>query len=255
MTAGALSRASAARFLLQLVLVLAASALLGGATSFAQTFLPDALRPFANSASGWTLLTALVVAACRARTVPSAVLGAGSFAALVLGYQAVSGLRGFPTDETLFLVIGLIVGPFVGGAASWLRRDRWRAAIGCGALSGIALGEGAYGLIVVSGTTGWSYWIAISLAGLALLVHTAVRRLRTTRVRVVAVGLTVLVGAAFFSAYIAVGEIGADRVPEPASARDAASSEHVATDGRAAPQSLRTASWETRATIARGTNR
>ena len=104
-----------------------ASALLGGATSFAQTFLPDALRPFANSASGWTLLTALVVGLCRARTLASAVLGAASFALLVLGYQYVSGLRGFPTDETLFLIVGLVVGPFVGVAASWLTRGGWRA--------------------------------------------------------------------------------------------------------------------------------
>jgi len=42
--------------------VLVASFLLGGLTSYAQGFLPDAAAPFANSASGWTLLTALLVA-------------------------------------------------------------------------------------------------------------------------------------------------------------------------------------------------
>lgn len=111
------------RVLRQLLIVAGVSVLLGAATSFAQTVLPDALRPFSNSASGWTVLTAGVVAACRARAKSSALLGAASFAALVLGYQLMSTLRGSPTSETVFLVIGLIVGPFVGVAASWFSRE------------------------------------------------------------------------------------------------------------------------------------
>lgn len=200
-------RNPAVRFLIQLFGVVAASALLGGATSFAQTFLPETLLPFANSASGWTLLTALTVAACRARTAPSAVFGAASFVALVLGYQVVSTLRGFPSNETVFLIIGLIVGPFVGMAASWLHREGWRALLGCGALSGIAVGEGIYGLVRVSETTGWFYWTLIALVGLGLLVVTARHRMHTARSRVLALVLVLTVSAAFFFAYSAVGEI------------------------------------------------
>jgi hypothetical protein len=200
-------RYSAVRFVVQLLAVSAAGALLGGATSFAQTFLPDALRPFANSASGWTLLTALTVAACRARTAPAALFGAVSFVALVLGYQFVSGLRGFPTSETLFLIIGVIVGPFVGVAASWLHRDGWRALLGCGALSGIAVGEGVYGLVKISDTTGWFYWTLIGLVGIGLLVVTALHRIHSTRSRVVLVALVLAVSATFFFVYTAAGEI------------------------------------------------
>jgi len=191
----------------QLVAVSAASAFLGGATSFAQTFLPYTISPIANSASGWTLLTALVVAACRARTAPSAVFGAASFVALVLGYQVVSGLRGYATSETLFLIVGLIVGPFVGIAASWLHSTGVRALLSCGALSGIAVGEGVYGLVRVAGTTGWFYWTLIAIVGLGLLAVTVVHRVHNARSRVAAIVLVLVVGAAFFFAYSAIGHI------------------------------------------------
>lgn len=195
------------RVLRQLLVVVGLGLLLGGATSLAQGLLPIALRPFANSASGWTLLTAGAVAASRARTRPSALFGAASFVALVLGYQLMSTLRGFPTSETLFLVIGVIVGPFVGVAASWLRRAGARAAIGCGVLSGIALGEGAYGLIEVCATTGWVYWTLISVAGLALLFVTLLRGPRAPRASLLTVGLTALVAVSFFFSYAAIGEL------------------------------------------------
>lgn len=185
----------------QFALVALGSAVLGGLTSFAQTFLPEALLPFANSASGWTLLTALMVGFCRARTAPSAVFGATSFVLLVLGYQVVSGLRGFPTNETLFLIVGLVVGPFVGVAASWLHRGGWRSIIGCGVLAGIALGECAYGLILVLESTGWFYWTVIGIVGIALTTHTAVRRVRATWARGVLIGLVAAVAVAFFIAY------------------------------------------------------
>ncbi|MBB5843509.1 putative membrane protein YeaQ/YmgE (transglycosylase-associated protein family) [Conyzicola lurida] len=192
---------------MQLIAVAAASALFGGATSFAQTFLPDVLRPFANSASGWTLLTAMVVAECRARTVPSAVFGAVSFVALVLGYQIVSGLRGSADEQTLFLIIGIVVGPFVGVAASWFHRDGWRALLGSGILSGIAVGEGVYGLVLISDTTGWFYWTIIAVIGLVLLILTARYRIHNARGRVLLALVVLAVGVAFFFAYLAAGQI------------------------------------------------
>lgn len=201
LTAGSRWTGGLRRLLVLLVLVVVAGAVLGAATSFAQTVLPDALRPFANSASGWTLLTVLVVGACRVRPAPSAVLGAASFAALVLGYWTASVLRGFPDDETLFLVIGVVVGPFVGVATSWLRQEGVRAAVGCGALAGIAVGESAYGLLVVVASTGWTYWAVIGGAGIALLGHTLLRRLHAARPRLLAVGLVLATAAAFFALY------------------------------------------------------
>ncbi len=135
---------------LHLLLVVASGFVLGGLTSFAQTFLPDALRPFAKSASGWTLLTAVIVWGSRSRPALSAVSGALSFAMLVLGYQTVSTLRGYVTSEELFLAIGLVVGPFIGVAASWLRRTDVYAALGCAVVSGVAVGESLYGLVLLS---------------------------------------------------------------------------------------------------------
>jgi hypothetical protein len=191
---------------LQAGAVVAASLALGGATSFLQTVLPGWLAPFANSASGWTLLTALLVAACRARTGPSALLGAVGFVALVLGYQVVSGLRGFPTSEELFLVVGVLAGPVVGIAASWLRRPGLRAALGAGVLGGIALGESAYGLLVVAATTGWIFWTLLGAAGIGLLATAASRRAQRGY-RVLAPALGSAVAVLFLVAYSGIGRL------------------------------------------------
>jgi len=102
-----------------------------------------------------------VVWLLRGRTAPSAVYGAVSFVALVLGYAAVSELR-----------------------------DGRRAALGAGLLAGIALGDCAYGLLVVSATTGWFYRPLIGLLGVAVLVVTlALRSRRAATVVLVAVAV------------------------------------------------------------------
>jgi len=75
--------------------VVAVSFVLGGLTSYGQSLLPGSLTSFANSSSGWTLLTAVLVFLARPRPRPAAVLGALSFVALVVGYAAVSTARGF----------------------------------------------------------------------------------------------------------------------------------------------------------------
>lgn len=188
-----------------LVAVVVVSLLLGGLTSLAQGFLPDPVRPFANSASGWTVLTALTVWLTRERTRTSAVLGGASFVALVLGYTIVSQLRGLYYDPVLFGVVGVLVGPLVGVAASWLRRTGWRAALGAAALSGVALGECVYGLVVVSGTTGWFYWALIGAVGVTLLVVTLARRAARRDTVVGGVTVALAVGATFFVAYSALG--------------------------------------------------
>lgn len=87
--------------------------------------LPDALASFANSPSGWTVLTALLVAAAR----PSLTLG---------------------------------------------------ATLGAGALTGVLIADGIYGLTVVSSDTSPVYWTLCLVAGAALVGATAAR-LRTPR--------------------------------------------------------------------------
>lgn len=188
-----------------LVAVAVVSLLLGGLTSLAQGFLPDPVRPFANSASGWTVLTALIVWLARERTGTSAVLGGASFVALVLGYTMVSELRGLHYDPVLFGVVGVLVGPLVGVAASWLRRTGWQAALGAAALAGVALGECVYGLVVVSDTTGWFYWSLIGAVGVALLVVTLARRAAHLDTVIGGVTVAVAVAGTFFVAFSALG--------------------------------------------------
>lgn len=129
------------RALPAVLMSLAVALLLGAGTSWGQGALPDAVSSFANSASGWTILTALIVWAIRSRTGLSALLGAVCFVGLVLGYTLASELRGLSYNPVFFGLVGVVVGPFVGVAASWLRRREWRAAAGVGLLSGIAVGS------------------------------------------------------------------------------------------------------------------
>ncbi|SEB66142.1 hypothetical protein SAMN04489806_1434 [Paramicrobacterium humi] len=178
--------------------MLAASLLLGGLTSCAQGLLPEWATSFANSSSGWTLLTAVLVFAARAAWGMSAVLGAGSFVLLTVGYAMVSTMRGFYYDPMFFSVIGVLVGPFVGVAACWLRDRGLRAALGTAALAGIGIGDALYGLTVVASTTSPVYWGAIGVLSLALIAGMLVRRIRG----VVPVVIAVLGSAAVAAAYL-----------------------------------------------------
>jgi hypothetical protein len=189
----------------RLAIAVVLSFLLGGMTSYAQGFLPDAFASFANSASGWTVLTAALVYWSRARTAPAAVLGAVSFVFLVLGYMVASQVRGLVYDPLLFSVVGVVVGPFVGVAASWLRSTGVRAALGGALLAGIGVGEGVYGLTVVGDTTSPVYWTLIGLAGLALVAGLLVRRIRGALPVALAVGGTAVVAVAFYVAYTGLG--------------------------------------------------
>lgn len=159
-------------------MVLVASFVLGCLTSFAQGLLPEWLSSFANSASGWTLLTAFLVWWAGTRWWIAAPLGAASFVLLTVGYAVVSTLRGFPYDPMLFAVVGVIVGPFVGVAAVWLRERDVRAALATAALSGVAVGEAGYGLTVIADTTSPVYWILIGAVGIGLCVAMLARRIR-----------------------------------------------------------------------------
>jgi hypothetical protein len=163
--------------------------------------LPGVLRPLANSASGWTVPTALLVWALRERAVVSAVLGVLGYESLLLGYVAVSNLRGFPDQETQLLVVGLLGGAVVGVAAAWLHESGPRCAMGAGVLAGILLADASWGLLAVLPTTGGPYWAVVGVVGLALLVVAVLgRRLRP---REVVLSLATVLGVmlTFFTAY------------------------------------------------------
>lgn len=186
--------------------VVLASFAIGMLTFFAQGILPDALTSFANSASGWTLVTVLLLAWARASTPLAAALGAASFVVLTVGYSASAHLQGLSYDPTVFVVVGVVVGPFVGVATSWLRADsEWRTAAGTALLAGIGLGEAFYGLTAVAETTSPVYWSTIGVVALGLLVVMLVRRIRSTLARGAAVVGAAAVAGAFLSAYSALG--------------------------------------------------
>ncbi|WP_125777426.1 DUF6518 family protein [Antribacter gilvus] len=191
--------------LMRIGTVVLLSFLLGGATSWAQGSLPTELSSFANSASGWTVLTAMLVFWSRARTGTAAALGAVSFVLLVLGYSAASHVRGLSYDPVLFSAVGVLAGPFVGLAASWLRATAVRAALGAALLAGIGVGESAYGLTVVRETTSPVYWTLIGAAGLALLIGVLARRARGPMPVALGVGGAALVAVTFYVAYSNLG--------------------------------------------------
>jgi hypothetical protein len=188
--------------------VIVVSFLSGMLTFFAQGLLPDAVNSFANSASGWTLVTVLVLAWARVRTAFAAVLGAASFVLLTVGYSVSAHWQGLFYDPTLFAVVGVLVGPFVGVATSWLRAESvWKAAAGTALLSGIGLGEGAYGLTMVADTTSPVYWALVGGMALGLLVAMLIRRLRGVLVALLAVVGAGATAGAFNVAYGALGGV------------------------------------------------
>lgn len=162
--------------------VVLSSLALGGLTSYAQGWLPGALSSLANSVSGWTALTALVVGLARPRLLPGAALGVASFVCLVLGYTVVSHLRGLAYDPVFWSAVRIVGGPFVGAAAASLAgSERRTVAIGSGLLAGIFLADGIYGLTVVADTTSPVYWTLSILAGAAVTMVVALTRLRGVR--------------------------------------------------------------------------
>lgn len=173
------------------------SFLLGALTSYAQGFLPHALNSLSNSSSGWTLITVLLIWSVRARPALAAILGAASFVLLTIGYTAASAVRGYTYDPTLWSLVGLVVGPFVGVAAAWLRERDLRAALATATLTGIAVGEAIYGLTVVGDSTSPVYWTLGGLSGLALLAGMVLRRIRGSVNITLALGLSAVVAAAF----------------------------------------------------------
>lgn len=164
------------RTFLSTLAVVAASLLLGGLTSWAQGVLPDALESFANSPSGWTVPMALLVAAARPSLTWGAALGVASFVSLVLGYTIASEVRGLTYNPVFWSVVGVIAGPFLGAAAAAVvGRNTVHAALGAGALAGVLVADGIYGLTVVSDSTSPIYWSLCLVAGAVLVGVTAVR--------------------------------------------------------------------------------
>ncbi len=134
---------------------------LGVLTSFGQKLLPDELASFANSSGSWSLVAFLLALRAPRRGI-ALVGGALALWALLAGYIVASELRGFPVSTwlvTFWGAAGLLAGPLLGLAAWWSRYGTGaQGGLGSGALAGVLVGEGAYGLTVVGDTTAPEYW-------------------------------------------------------------------------------------------------
>ncbi|MFD3443224.1 DUF6518 family protein [Microbacteriaceae bacterium 4G12] len=187
--------------------------LLGGATSFGQQYLPDDLRSFANSNSGWTLLAFVVtVVFTRWRSARrwwvAAVLGLVVFHALLQGYVNVSTLRGFPDSYgpgDFYFTVATLAGPVIGLAGfAWRSASGPLRAVGVAVIAAVMIGDGVWGLLRVVETTGWLYWALSIMIGTGMLTWVVLRRLDRPRDRVLAVALAAVGAAAFALLFTAV---------------------------------------------------
>ncbi|MFC3996968.1 DUF6518 family protein [Nocardiopsis sediminis] len=184
---------------------LAAGLLVGLATSFGQGLLPDHLNSLANSSGSWSLIAFLVATACPRPRVAAA-MGVLALLAMVAGYDIASGLRGYATSlgaSAFWLVAAVAVGPFLGLGGSAVRTRSQFAPAAIGAMSGVLVGEGAYGLTVIADTTSPPYWWGSIAVGAGMLGWAIVRRFPAWRPALVATGVTALIAGGFVAAYTA----------------------------------------------------
>lgn len=204
-TATTSAPASPSALLAPLGAAVGAGLLTGFLTSHAQGMLPHGLAPLANSAGSWSLV-AFLLGMLSPRPWVSAIAGALSLAAMVLGYDIASVLRGFaasPGATVFWLTAAALVGPVLGWGGSTLRLRSRPAPLAAGAMGGVLVGEGAYGLLYIADTTSPVYWSCSVAAGAAFLGWAAVRRCPAPRPRslALAAGTAVVVATAFVVVY------------------------------------------------------
>ena len=188
----------------QLLVVGAVGLALGVLTAYAQNWLPQELGSLANSSGSWALL-AFGLALLGPNIAVAAASGSLSLLTLLGGYVVGAGLRGDPSSSAMivfWVAAGLLIGPLLGLGAYWVKTDSGsRAALGIGAMGGVLVGEGIYGLAYIADTTFPPYWWGEIVAGLVLLLVVVLQRLQEWRVVALAVGVTVLVAGAFVVVY------------------------------------------------------
>jgi hypothetical protein len=177
---------------------------LGVLTAYGQHWLPDDVGSLANSAGPWVVVAFTLAWRATTRALAAAT-GAIALVTLLGGYVLGAETRGLSlslTTSTMWAVAALAVGPPVGISAHWLRhRDRRLAPVGAGAVAGLLVGEGIYGLSVIGDTTSAPYWIAHLVASVAFLAVAIARRAPTLRALSVACGTAAVIAAGFVISY------------------------------------------------------
>jgi hypothetical protein len=200
----ALRFGSTVRAVLRSAAVAIVALALGVLTAYAQGWLPQQMGSLANSTGSWALV-AFALSLMATSGWLAAVFGSASLLALLAGYLLGAEMQGYPSSTTTVLFWGaaaLLAGPLLGLSAFWIKTRRdVLAATGVGAVSGVLMGEGIYGLTQVADTTYPPYWWVEIVVGLILLLAVAWRRLLGVRAVVVSVGVAVLAAVAFVLVY------------------------------------------------------
>jgi Family of unknown function (DUF6518) len=167
-----------------MALVVLIAGVIGGLTSPAQQYLPDALRSLANAAGPWFVAVLVAVRLGRSPLVLSVILGIVGFELLNVSYGIVSELRGNPYSAlNLWTIIAVPAGIAAGCAATWLGSNRRLfVALGAAVPAAVLITEGIYGLVLIRATTGPVVWILELVAAAAWLARVCVWRLRPTAV-------------------------------------------------------------------------
>lgn len=187
------------------LIVLVTAAVTGGLTSFGQQYLPGELRSLANASGTWFVVVVGALVVARPSPVLAIILGILGLIVMNEAYGVVSRWRGFYYGggvSSIWNQIAALVGPVAGIAATWLRSPRpVLVALGASAPAAVLIGEGLFGLTVVTDTTSPVFWSIEVAAGIAIVVVTAVRRLRTVPSTAVLVGASALGAALFYVVY------------------------------------------------------
>lgn len=204
MSISAVRLSSSPRTVLRSAAMAVVALTLGVLTAYAQEWLPSQMHSLANSASSWALVAfALSLLATTAGM--SAFFGCATLLGLLAGYVLGAGMRGDPSSDALLAFWGLssvVAGPLLGLSAYWVKTRRdLLTAVGIGAVSGVVIGEGVYGLTQIADTTYPPYWWGQVLAGSALLGFIAWRRLQGVRAIALAVGVAALAAVSFLLIY------------------------------------------------------
>jgi hypothetical protein len=180
------------------------SVVLGVLTAYGQGWLPREVNSLANSAGSWSLIAFLLALLATCPRVAAA-CGVLSLLSLLAGYVLGAGVRGYASGSGLVVfwgLAGVVVGPFQGLGAYWVRAGRRTlAAVGAGGTGGVLIGEGVYGLTYIADTTYPPYWWGSIVAGIALLAVIGALRLRRPLPVLLSVAVVSAVATAFVVAY------------------------------------------------------
>ncbi len=186
------------------LVVTGAAFALGVLTAYAQGWLPQQVGSLANSSGPWALVAFSLALLARGRAT-AALFGLLALALLLAGYVAGVDIRGDSASHALILFWGaaaIVAGPLLGLGAYWVRHDRDSlAALGSGAVSGVLVGEGVYGVTEISDTTYVPYWWCEIAVGILLLGVLAWARLRRPPAVAVALAVAFTTAAAFVLVY------------------------------------------------------